>query len=533
MLCPNCETENRAGARFCDQCGFPLTGAIAARAVEAAADPVDNATEEAKSAMVEEAGVTEAIEPLSPAPAKQAPELTGEETPMENAAGMETDADEAAGLPRDRAAFETEGEESADPQIAESTEPAGLSGPNFPDFPKGQEAPKGQEDQEGYETHGTPEPGAEYVPTPEEEALYGEAANAPDLTGVISPDFDQPAPNWRDGSTMQMPRVEGEEPARSKDYLSSSTTAQKRGKKTAVIAVVVVILVAAAIAFATYQMELWGGKAVPDVRGMTEADATSVLEDSGFATRSTQVKSADTEGLVLITDPAAGSRVNKGDEVVVHVATARAIPSVVGKTETEAKAAFDKEGYENVSYVKEHSDSAEGTVLSVAPDVGTRAKSTVAVTVKVAEPYVVPDTASSMSLDDTIAAIQEAGLQCVVNEVDTTDYPEGTVMGTDPAAGTKVKSDTVVSINVARARGAQLTQLTKELLSPGSEIEVGGTSFIIKSLDSVNYLGNDQVAFTATARPYTVFFGVYVEGDPQQVNGVVTWTADNRVSSIS
>ena len=79
----------------------------------------------------------------------------------------------------------------------------------------------------------------------------------------------------------------------------------------------------------------------------------------------------------------------------------------------------------------------------------------------------------------------------------------------------------------------QLVDLTKSLIVPGYELELGGTSYTVSSLDSTSYLGNDQVSFTATARPYTVFFGVYVEGDPQQVSGVVTWTADNQVSSIS
>ena len=26
MKCPNCETENRESAKFCDECGFPLLG---------------------------------------------------------------------------------------------------------------------------------------------------------------------------------------------------------------------------------------------------------------------------------------------------------------------------------------------------------------------------------------------------------------------------------------------------------------------------------------------------------------------------
>lgn len=469
MLCPNCESENRDGAKFCDECGFPLTGAIAARAAEAlpaeSSDPLpDEAPEQA----------TEAIEAIP---------------------------DDAA---------DSDEESDASSNDAESPAP--------------EDAPDAIEDTVEQRPDDTVSIKADFTGLDQIEGEYGER--------IVGPGYQEPQVNWRDGHTMQLPRIEGEEAPRSKDFLASSTTKQNKKTKVVIGIIVAVVAIAAAVVFATYQMQLWGGKAIPDVHGMTEADATSVLEDSGFEVRATRVKSDETEGLVLITDPTAGSRAEKGDEVVIHVATAREVPNVVGKTESEAAAAFEEAGYENVSYVKERSDAAEGTVLSVSPEAGTRAKSSVAVTVKVAEPYVVPDT-HSLSLDDAIAAIQAAGLHYDIAYVETQEYPEGTVLGTEPAAGTKVKSDTYVVIDVARARGMQLMQLTRELLVPGYELNIGGTNYFVNSLSSVNYLGDDQVAFTVVARPYTVFFGVYVEGDPQQLTGVVTWTADNQVASIS
>ena len=41
MRCPNCENENRDQAKFCDECGFPLTGAIARAAIEPLPDEQD------------------------------------------------------------------------------------------------------------------------------------------------------------------------------------------------------------------------------------------------------------------------------------------------------------------------------------------------------------------------------------------------------------------------------------------------------------------------------------------------------------
>ena len=487
MLCPNCESVNRDGAKFCDECGFPLTGAIAARAAEAVeTQPEAESAAEREQAQIE--GITEAIDAIEEAVSEEPDsgqlEDAFEEADTENSEeNLANQVDEGEAAPEE----DIEAPQNLDPDVTVAL--------------------------------GNDLAGLDVI-----EDEYGER--------VVGPDYTEPQANWRDGHTMQMPRVEGEEAPRSKDFLASSTVEQGKSKKTIIIAIVAVVVIAAIVAFATYQMELWGGKAVPDVRGMTEADATSVLEESGFGVRSTQVKSDDTEGLVLIMDPNAGSRAEEGSEIVIHIATAREIPDVVGKTEEEAVALFKEDGYENVTYEKERSDSAEGTVLSVSPEAGTRAKSTMAVIVKVAEPYVVPDS-STLDLDGTIAAIQDAGLAYDISYYDTTDYVEGTVLGTEPAAGTKVQSSTVVVITVARARGVQLTQLTRDLLTQGYELNIDGTSYIISSLDSVEYLGGDQVSFTATARPYTYFFGVYVEGDPQQVSGVVNWTADNQLSSIS
>ena len=74
------------------------------------------------------------------------------------------------------------------------------------------------------------------------------------------------------------------------------------GSKIAAIVALVVLLAAGTAAGITYQMELWGGKVVPDVTGMTQADAAYMLQNKGFTVRSTTVPSDSTEGLVLLMD---------------------------------------------------------------------------------------------------------------------------------------------------------------------------------------------------------------------------------------
>ena len=54
MICPNCQTENRDQAKFCDECGFPLSGLIAQVAADiASTDDVQKADAEVPEESVE------------------------------------------------------------------------------------------------------------------------------------------------------------------------------------------------------------------------------------------------------------------------------------------------------------------------------------------------------------------------------------------------------------------------------------------------------------------------------------------------
>ncbi|MBP3866445.1 MAG: PASTA domain-containing protein, partial [Eggerthellaceae bacterium] len=343
--------------------------------------------------------------------------------------------------------------------------------------------------------------------------------------------YKEPTVNWRDGGTMKMQPVE-EEPQRGRDFLESSQVQKSNRSKIIVGVIAAVIAVAAIVAFATYQMQLWGGVALPNVIGMTEADAQSVLEEHGFTVKSMQIKSDDTEGLVLVMDPDASSRAEEGSEVIIHIASARIVPSIVGESQEKAAAAFKDEGFENIVYEKQSSDEPAGTVLSVTPEPGTRAKSAQEIIVKVAEPYTVPEVAG-LYLDDAIAAIEKAGLAYDIAYVNTVDYPDGQIIGSQPAASEQVKSDTVVVIQIARARGVELENLTRSYLAPGNTVSIGIYNYAVESLDAVEYLGSETVAYTMTARPFTYILGETVSISARQVSGQVIFNEDNTIASIS
>ena len=493
MICPHCNAENREGAKFCDECGTRLTPAT----VELPAiDPEPSPDEEAEERAVEDAG-TSGDELLSALPDVEAPaeaDLDGDASEAD-ASGDADDVDAQEGetdelLPADETGEIVPADETGvietrkDAPVSESskTRPIDLSG--FDEY-----LPKGT--------------------------------------------YSAPEPSWRDGGTMRMPRIEEESSINDqKSFRAPEKKKRGSGVKIALAVILVLALCGAGAAFATYQMELWGGKVVPDVIGMTQADATNTLQSKGFAVRATQVKSDETEGVVLLMDPGKGGRMQEGGEVVIHVATARQVPAITGMARADAEAALAAEGLDNVTITTQRSDEAEGTVLSVDPAEGQKVRASTAVTVVVAEPYTVPSIAN-MTQSQATTALQEAGYNPYIEYVYTEEYVEGTVLGTNPGEGERLPSGSDVGIRVAMSRANELVSATQYLLSPGATVAIDGINYDIVSCDSVTYQGNETTAYTITATPFTYFLGVKLPLSPQSVSGSITWTADNTIASSS
>ena len=524
MLCPNCEAENRDDAKFCDECGFPLGGAIARAAAVSSPSSVSSASQSGDRwfSEPEPEPVFEPEEPSMPV-VEDAVSAEPELTPGFD---FEPEPSAAPAYEPSVPARDTALDSSATSRLRQASSPR-------PSAERDDAAPTiafGEGDRElqgatSVITRQEQDPFAGFAPQSDEDGGFDYFGDDPLLNEPMQPN-EAHAP----GFTMQMPRIEGDAKPANRDFRISSSSSRRPPK--AALIVIGAVATVVVVAVVTFVLGLWGGIAVPDVTGMAEADARAVLEGNGFAVRSTQVKSDDTEGLVLVMDPVAGSRAAEGSEVVIHIATPRFVPDIVGKSYDEAKALLDEAGYENVKYEKVKSTGPENVILSVSPDAGTRAKSSMEISVGVSEAYRVPDV-SGMSLTAAQEAITKSGLVPQVVYVDTQEQPEGTILGTTPVANTKVSEGDYVSINVARARGAELVSLTEQLFAPGQTATVGGTSIAVDSVDSVSYLGDDTVSFKITGRPFATLMGETVYGSTTTVEGQVVWSDDNEVVSIS
>lgn len=607
MRCPQCHTENRSNAKFCDECGFDLRALTDEQAGGPAAPAPVSETPEA----VEEAGASdeapayaadataEATE--APADADSAPSA---ETPRPTFHPLSVAAEAQALFgPKPQAAPSASAEITADlsglerlvdssyvppsysgrtgdtmqlPRIDDEMVAAARSFRAEADPKEARRARRAQRkaeraqakrekelqkqgarplseviapialDETGLPTAGATsaaESAAVPTGTPAESAAApaapAEPAPASTLDAVVPEVFPdaETAPSAADKAAA-LELTAGPVPAgasRTPSDEPSAPRAPRRlsGKMIALIIALVVIL-GAAVAGGTWAMELWGGRAVPNVVGMTQVDAAAQLEQRGFSTAVVLTKSDEVEGIVLSTDPAAGARAEEGSSVTLSISVARVIPSVLGLQQADAAALFEAEGLENVEYVTVKSNQTEGSVLSVTPTPGERVQSDTAVTVEVAEPFTVPDVAGT-TREQAIDALEDEGYTVKVAWYNTEDVAEGTAVSTDPEAGTKLNSGSEVTLYIARKRSTELEGLTRAFFTDSPTMTIDGMPYEISEVSSVEFAGNNTCTFSIVARPFethTWMFGLGSEtryGNYETITGSISWNDSNDI----
>lgn len=197
---------------------------------------------------------------------------------------------------------------------------------------------------------------------------------------------------------------------------------------------------------------------VPSVQGMSVGQATEAIGAIGFAavTRdafSNEVPPSSPVG----TDPAAGTRVPRGDTVAVLVSVGRpVVPEVGSARDVESVSALLRDtSLEPSSGGSEYSDSVpEGQVVTLDPrpgttvDVGTRVAM---VTSGGPAPVAVPDVAG-LEEDRARAAIEAAGLTVSgVERVYDDEVDGGRVTGTEPGHGSDIPRGDGLTLLVSNA----------------------------------------------------------------------------------
>ena len=126
---------------------------------------------------------------------------------------------------------------------------------------------------------------------------------------------------------------------------------------------------------------------VPKVTGMTEEEAIKALENAKLKYEKVEEESKKVEaGYVISQETDPDSQVFAGDTVIIHISTGTKkiqIPSVIGKSEEDAKKAITSLGLK-VNIVNEEDQSKDnGTVLKQSIDAGKEVEEGTTVTITI------------------------------------------------------------------------------------------------------------------------------------------------------
>ncbi len=194
----------------------------------------------------------------------------------------------------------------------------------------------------------------------------------------------------------------------------------------------------------------------PSLLGMTESQAAAAARKDGLSVKVVDRGYSEVvaTGLVLRTNPARGSDVDKGGTVGLILSQGPErypVPDLAGRTEDVARAALE-ETHLTASVKRRHSLSvAEGSVISVDPAPDTELKRNAAVTLLVSlgpRPVAVPAVVGQ-PVDPAKAAIGDVGLKAKVTEKFDEAVAAGVVISQDPEPGTADKGS-VVTIVVSK-----------------------------------------------------------------------------------
>ncbi len=253
--------------------------------------------------------------------------------------------------------------------------------------------------------------------------------------------------------------VPPDETARAVAYQTEDSTT---GQGTYVAAVIALLALLAVGVFILLRLFTGGGASsdlvtIPNLQ-LVEAEAASrTLQELDLKVLS-RLENSDTvpQGVVIDTDPLAGTEVEKGSFVTLIESAGTeqfTVPQVIGETEEVARALIEAQGFQIglVEYSLSE-DVSEQTVMTQSPSGGTPAVAGSLVDLVVSKgPFSleVPDTAG-MSAEAAQLELAQAGFSNVVTDQEfSPDIAAGFTTRTDPEAGRVVGRDDSITVWVS------------------------------------------------------------------------------------
>ncbi len=189
---------------------------------------------------------------------------------------------------------------------------------------------------------------------------------------------------------------------------------------------------------------------VPDVQGLTPAEAQSLLRREGLEIGRIQRESAPAPlGTIISQIPAPGSPASVGNRVNVTVAAEVRVPDLRRLSRADALERLGEFSLRLGRITEESSSEPSGSVIKQWPLPGVPAAANDQVDITLAKGQIVPDL-RALDLNDARAKLRQAGLQAGKVEQRISDQKRGTVIEQRPASGTTVQPGSSVNIILAK-----------------------------------------------------------------------------------
>lgn len=220
------------------------------------------------------------------------------------------------------------------------------------------------------------------------------------------------------------------------------------------IALLIAIGVGAAWAFGLFDTtEL---VVIPEVVGLTEADAGDALEAVGLVVGEIEPRfSEEPSGTVISQTPEPGVKVEPGTEVMLAVSKGTELftmPDYSGMTEDAAAAALREDGFELDTPQREYSkEVADGTVIRQTPEPGAQVPAGTRVVLFVSKGTQLTQVPSvtGKTQGEAQSTLEDAGFDVKVTEAPSDTVDDGTVISQSPEGGVSVEAGSEVKIVVS------------------------------------------------------------------------------------
>jgi serine/threonine-protein kinase len=227
------------------------------------------------------------------------------------------------------------------------------------------------------------------------------------------------------------------------------------GKTKGRVLAVLVVVGLLAVGLATRAGGLLGGSVrVPEVVGLSVAEATRDLRDRGLAVRVGEPVASDHvhQGLVATQSVAGGERARRRDTVVVRPSLGIILPDLVKRPAGAATGRLDEL---DINFRREERSSltvAKGNVAATRPAKGTVLKADQVVTVVISTgrpPVDVPEV-TGRSVEEAQGILGAAHLRARPERVFDDNVPKDLAVGTEPGSGSRVAWGSTVVLRISK-----------------------------------------------------------------------------------